>query len=86
MGFRLSMDLAKALMNDIKRFKKENGCSRVVMIWCGSTETYMKEGDKAKLILPSHLAYGLIGDQNKIPQKATIIYDIELLELIEKEG
>lgn len=43
--------------------------------------TYMREGDKAKLILPSHLAHGLIGDQDKIPAKATIIYDIELVEL-----
>lgn len=43
--------------------------------------TYLQVGDKAKLILPSHLAYGLIGDQEKIPPRATIIYDIELLEL-----
>jgi len=43
--------------------------------------TFMKTGDKAKLILPSHLAHGLIGDQDKIPPRATIIYDIELLEL-----
>ncbi|PCJ85746.1 MAG: hypothetical protein COA57_07215 [Flavobacteriales bacterium] len=42
---------------------------------------YMRVGDKAKLILPSHLAHGLIGDRNKIPPKSTIIYDIELLEL-----
>lgn len=38
-------------------------------------------GDKAKFIIPSHLAYGLLGDENKIPGKATLIYDIELLNL-----
>ena len=43
--------------------------------------TFMKTGDKAKLILPSHLAHGLIGDMDKIPPRATIIYDIELLAL-----
>lgn len=43
--------------------------------------TYMRAGDKAKLILPSHLAHGLIGDLNKIPPRSTIIYDIELIEL-----
>ena len=42
---KTKMDLAKQLMDDIKKFKKENKCSRVVMVWCGSTETYMKEGD-----------------------------------------
>ena len=39
------------------------------------------EGDKAKLILPSHLAYGLLGDQDKIPTRAILIYDIEVLQV-----
>ncbi|MEN8224570.1 MAG: FKBP-type peptidyl-prolyl cis-trans isomerase [Bacteroidota bacterium] len=38
-------------------------------------------GDKAKFIIPSHLAFGLVGDDNEIPGKATLIYDITLLEL-----
>jgi FKBP-type peptidyl-prolyl cis-trans isomerase len=41
----------------------------------------MSEGDKAKLIIPSHLAFGLPGDQNKIPKRATLIYDVELVKL-----
>lgn len=41
----------------------------------------MREGDRAKFIIPSHLAYGLLGDQDKIPPKATLIYDVKLLEL-----
>lgn len=39
----------------------------------------MHVGDKALFILPSHLAHGLIGDENKIPPKASVIYHIELL-------
>lgn len=34
------MDLAEELINDIKRFKNENNCSRLVMVWCASTEAY----------------------------------------------
>ncbi len=34
------MDLAKALMEDIRNFKEKNDCDRLVMIWCGSTEIY----------------------------------------------
>jgi myo-inositol-1-phosphate synthase len=34
------MDKAKALMEDIANFKKTSGASRLVMIWCGSTEVY----------------------------------------------
>ena len=36
-------ELAKALMKDITNFKKENKCDRLVMVWCGSTEKYIKE-------------------------------------------
>ncbi|MBC8006713.1 MAG: inositol-3-phosphate synthase [Prolixibacteraceae bacterium] len=37
-----NMDKARMLMDDIQRFKAENGCDRLVMIWCGSTESYQK--------------------------------------------
>ena len=39
------MELAEALMEDIKQFKEENGCDRIVIIWCGSTEVYIQESD-----------------------------------------
>jgi myo-inositol-1-phosphate synthase len=35
-------DMAEALMQDIGDFKESNGCSRLVMIWCGSTEVHHK--------------------------------------------
>ncbi len=34
------MDLADQLMEDIRRFKAENNCDRLVMVWCASTEAY----------------------------------------------
>jgi len=39
------MKLAEAIIQDIEDFKKKNGCDRVVMVWCGSTEIYIKESD-----------------------------------------
>ena len=41
----------------------------------------MREGDKARLILPPHLAYGIAGDGDCIPRRAIIIYDVELVNL-----
>jgi FKBP-type peptidyl-prolyl cis-trans isomerase FkpA len=41
----------------------------------------MREGDRAKFILPSHLAHGLIGDKAKIPARSPIVYDIKLIQL-----
>jgi gliding motility-associated peptidyl-prolyl isomerase len=41
--------------------------------------------DKAKFILPSHLAHGLIGDLDKIPPLVSVIYDIHLKEIKHNE-
>lgn len=41
----------------------------------------MKTGDRAKFILPSHLAYGLLGDLNKIPLRTILVYDVALLKV-----
>jgi FKBP-type peptidyl-prolyl cis-trans isomerase len=41
----------------------------------------MHQGDQARLIIPSHLAFGLLGDDNRIPPRATLIYEIKLIEL-----
>jgi len=42
---------------------------------------YLCEGDRARFIMPPHLAHGLIGDENKIPARAIIIYEAELLSV-----
>ncbi len=36
------MDLAEQLMRDIQTFKRENGCSRLVLVWCASTEVFLE--------------------------------------------
>ena len=37
-------DLADQLREDIRRFREENDCARLVMVWCGSTEVYIRPG------------------------------------------
>lgn len=39
---KTKMEMAEALMQDIRDFKRNNGCNRLVMIWCGSTEVHHK--------------------------------------------
>jgi len=39
-------DRIGALRADIQTFRKENNLERVVMVWCGSTETYQDPSDK----------------------------------------
>jgi myo-inositol-1-phosphate synthase len=38
-------DLAEQVVADIRKFKKDNNLDRLVMIWCGSTEIFMKESE-----------------------------------------
>ena len=38
-------DHAQMLMEDITRFKEENNCARLVMVWCGSTEIFLEPGE-----------------------------------------
>ena len=42
---RNKRDLAEQVMEDIQRFKAENDLDRLVMVWCGSTEVFMKESE-----------------------------------------
>jgi myo-inositol-1-phosphate synthase len=38
-------DLAKMVMDDIENFQEANNCSRIVIVWCGSTEKYIEESE-----------------------------------------
>lgn len=41
----------------------------------------MRVGDKCKLVMPSNLAHGLVGDMDKIPPLSVIVVDLELENL-----
>lgn len=66
------MDLAEAVMEDIRRFKEENGCDRLVMVWCGSTEIYIEAGDVHSCI--EKLEEGLRNNDPGIPPSMIYAY------------
>ena len=39
---KTKMDLAEQLISDIAEFQRKHRCSRLVMIWCASTEVFIK--------------------------------------------
>lgn len=41
----------------------------------------MHLGDSALFVMPSHLAFGLTGDQNAIGQNAILVYKVVLIEI-----
>jgi len=75
------------ITGDVAYSSKDLG-NKVFTIGKGGVESgleegilFLHEGDRAKFIIPSHLAFGLMGDQNKIPPKTTLIYDVKLIKI-----
>lgn len=57
----------------IAKSEKETGIHEALQL--------MRKGDKAKLILPSYLGHGLLGDRVKIPPQSVLYIDLQLIEL-----
>lgn len=76
------------LINGVVVYDSKTDGQKTVVLGRSTAESGLEEGlymmtlgEKAKLIIPSHLAFGLLGDENKIPQRATLIYDLEIVNI-----
>jgi myo-inositol-1-phosphate synthase len=65
-------DLAEQLVEDMRRFKAENGCDRLVMIWCGSTEVYLTASASHASV--EALEKGLEANDDNIPSSMVYAY------------
>lgn len=76
------------LLNGKEIYSSEKNGLKEFIIGRGGVESGLEEGilllrvgDRAKFVIPSHLGFGLLGDQDKVPPKSTLIYDLELVAL-----
>jgi FKBP-type peptidyl-prolyl cis-trans isomerase len=77
----------KLISGEIIYSSKQTGLKEF-RIGSGGVESGLEEGilllhagDKARFVIPSFLAHGLSGDQDRIPPKATLIYTLKLIDL-----
>lgn len=75
------------IMGDVV-YSSENDGVKTLDAGCGDVEKgldeailHLHEGDVAKVIIPSHLGYGLLGDRNRIPERATLIYTLNVVKV-----
>lgn len=69
---KTKMDLADQLRQDIRDFKQKNDCSRLVMVWCGSTEIFIKPSDVHSSL--EKLEKGLRENDPNIPSSMIYAY------------
>jgi len=62
-----------------KRSFKVNATNEIAGLHQGLLDR--RGGDKLRFIFPSHMAYGLLGDRDKIPLRAALIFEAEILSV-----
>ena len=65
-------DLAEQVVADIRKFKADHNLDRMVMIWCGSTEVFLKEGPVHQSI--AAFERGLEASDDAIPSSMVYAY------------
>jgi myo-inositol-1-phosphate synthase len=66
------MELAEALIADMQEFARSHDCERLIMIWCGSTEIFLKRSDVHQSL--EELEKGLVSDHPDIPPSMIYAY------------
>jgi len=65
-------------------FVFEIGKSNVISCWDEGVMT-MKVGERAIITCPYNYAYGVRGSPPRIPPKATLVFDVELIKIMDKK-
>jgi myo-inositol-1-phosphate synthase len=65
-------ELAEQLIEEIKKFKKDNGLDRMVMVWCGSTEIFISPSEVHSTL--AKLEEGLKKNDENIPSSMVYAY------------
>ena len=86
-GGIVSMDYEMWLLNGEMLYNSTNDGLMTFMVGRGGVESGLEEavlhlhkGDLATIVIPSHLAHGLIGDGKRVPPRSTLVYKVKIIE------
>jgi FKBP-type peptidyl-prolyl cis-trans isomerase FkpA len=84
-GMEISMNFKVSLLDGTEVYSSKELGKKTFIVGQENIESgihkgvqYLKRGDKALLMIPSHLAHGLLGDSKKIPPQMPIVYDVQI--------
>jgi FKBP-type peptidyl-prolyl cis-trans isomerase len=84
-AMEISMHFKVFLMNGTEVYNSQQSGKKTFVVGQENIESgihkgvqYLKKGDQALLLIPSHLAHGLLGDLKKIPPQMPIVYDVQI--------
>lgn len=88
-GNRVQIEYTVYLLTGDPVYSSKEKGPRSFIVGRGGVESGLEEGilllnkgAKATFIMPFHLAHGVPGDGNKIPKRASIIYELEVIDLL----
>lgn len=87
-GNVVKLEYEVRLLNGDLVYSSKNDGVKTFLVGRGGVESGLEEAilklrlnSTAVLILPAHLAHGLIGDGNKVPPRATLVYRIKVIDI-----
>ncbi len=87
-GDRVEIEYRISSMSGTGFYSSKESGPRSFTIDCDEAEIGLHEaikllgvGDKGLFILPSHLAFGVAGDQQRIPPAIPLVYEIEIINI-----
>jgi len=87
-GKTATLEYTVSLLDSTVCYSSEQLGQKIFRLGRGEVEAGLEEGvllmrvgDKARILMPPHLAHGLTGDGDCIPRRAIILYDVELVSL-----
>lgn len=84
-GKLVTLNYTLSLMDGRVCYSSDSDGPKTFRVGQGGVEAGLEEGilllkmnDRARFIIPPFLGHGLIGDQNRIPPRAVLIYEVEV--------
>lgn len=87
----ITIDYEVALLDGTICYSSDSTGYKSFLVGKGGVEPGLEEGvlllnkgSEATFILPSHLAHGLMGDDEKIPPRAILRYEVKVIDIKDK--